>query len=219
MPNVQFLSPQRLQRRTNAETCTENLSSLLNDSDAMSSNQIYKDSKIQSSVIPTPIVPSSKRSKEQNDMIQRATESQFMVQHVPEQSRSSLFPHQQSTSSSSNEMEQVVPIHPKVKGSRMDFDHIVNESNESNANMNTDTDNPPLNYYENQIRQISLERQSQIDLVPTQYDYDDIKYIADQSMFNSDMSVPSYFSNMYDFAHQDDVINVGIDAEEFFTFT
>ncbi|CAG8672423.1 1808_t:CDS:1, partial [Funneliformis caledonium] len=46
MSDVQFLSPQLLQRRTTAEICTQNISSLPNDSYAMSSNQDYKDSKI-----------------------------------------------------------------------------------------------------------------------------------------------------------------------------
>ncbi|CAG8616817.1 3843_t:CDS:1 [Funneliformis caledonium] len=196
MSEVQILSPQLLQLRTTAGACTEKFSSLPNDLDAMSSNQAYKISKIQSSASSTPIIPSSTVSKEQ-----------FMEQFI-------MFSHQQSTSSSSYEMEQVVPILPTDKGSRTELDHIPNESN---ANMNTDTVNPhSLNYDENQL---SLERQNQIYLVPSQYDYDGIKYIIDQTMFYSDMTVPSYFSNMYDVAHQDDVINVGIDADEFFTFT
>ncbi|CAG8724288.1 1821_t:CDS:1, partial [Funneliformis mosseae] len=197
MSDIQFLSPQLIQRRTTAETCTENFSSLPNDSYAM-----YKDSKIQSSA----------GSKEQNDTIQRTTELQFMEQQL-------IMSHQQSTSSSSYELEQVVPILPNDKGSRTDFDHIPNESY---ANMNMDTVNSyphSLNYDENQMRQLSLERQNQNYLVPSQYDYDGIKKIIDQTMFYSDMTVPSYFSNMYDVVHQDDVRTVGIDADEFFTFT
>ncbi|CAG8651083.1 1446_t:CDS:1 [Funneliformis caledonium] len=170
--DVQFLSPQLLQRRTTAEICTQNFSSLPNDSYAMSSNQDYKDSKIQSSASSTPIITTSTESKEQNDTIQRSTELQFMEQQL-------IMSDQQSTSSSS---EQVVPILPNDKGSRTDFDHIPNESY---ANINMETVNPhphSLNYDENQMRLLSLERQKQIYFVPSQYDYDGIKYIIDQTI-------------------------------------
>ncbi|RIA99310.1 hypothetical protein C1645_800681 [Glomus cerebriforme] len=197
--------------KTSQEMYMDDLSSPLDFSSSFSysstlpENSIYEELDMQTSASSTPIIPSSlfNSSIDSNDqisnIIQRATELQFVVQklivtHVPEKNHSLLIPSLNET------MEDV-----------KDFSNSQAKSN----NMTDESDNENVN--QKQLLLLLRPKQDKPDLIPSPYDYDSIKDISDKLLFYNDIcAIPPYFREIYDTAYQDGMLNVGIDAEDFF---